>query len=325
MSRDVVVVVYAGRAGCCASSAFNSRKVRISAPSARAVCSSSRGRCGEAASLVSVASIAGSTRATALSAAARARRRVSRDLRPLHGVRHAARSPSLPPRSRGEGRFRLGREPKSGGGLDLARVGTSTPPTPLAGLGDALGARRRTRAPPAPAVPLRDRRAPRRPVPAPPAVAQRCVADAALGADVGDRPLGVLVFVADLRPGFGAEFGHGGSLSLRDCPDLRSSAQRKRVRPRARGSEPEALDPACAGMSGDSCAREIVPTSRSAKAGTPGRRTADLIVEDALLLAEERCAVKEYVPGRQDPPPGPLSARRKARRRTPSFMNGCSG
>ena len=112
----------------------------------------------------------------------------------------------------------------------------------------------------------RDRRAPRRPAPAPPAVAQRGRADAALGADVGDRPVGVLVFVADLRPGFGAEFGHDGSLSLRDCPDLRSSPRKsaKRVLRNKRGPGPEAPSqkpwiPACAGMSGDFCAREIAP------------------------------------------------------------------
>ena len=52
----------------------------------------------------------------------------------------------------------------------------------------------------------RDRRAPPRPAPAPHAVAQRAGRDAVLGADVLDRPLGVLVVVADLRPGFAGRF-----------------------------------------------------------------------------------------------------------------------
>ena len=32
-----------------------------------------------------------------------------------------------------------------------------------------------------------------------------------LGADVRERPVGVLVVMADLRPGFGRGFGHGGA------------------------------------------------------------------------------------------------------------------
>ena len=59
--------------------------------------------------------------------------------------------------------------------------------------------------PDTPAAPRAGWRAPPPPVPAPHAVAQRAGRNAVLGADVRDRPVGVLVVVADLRPGFGRE------------------------------------------------------------------------------------------------------------------------
>jgi hypothetical protein len=98
----------------------------------------------------------------------------------------------------------------------------------------------------------RDGRAPPPPVPAPHAVAQRAGRNAVLGADVLDRPVGVLVVVADLRPGVGGEGRHGRSLACRRmrCPILRSSPRKRG--PRGQGFRASGCwIPAFAGMSGE--------------------------------------------------------------------------
>ena len=143
-------------------------------------------------------------------------------LRPLH----------LDPPPCGEGRRRAKARRLGGVGL-LAK-----PPPPLEHvrgrrrrhdrkrrrIDPRCGQRRRTFA--------RDRLAPPRPAPAPHTVAQRAGRDAVLGADILDRPLGVLVVVADLRPGDACQsWRYGGALG--GC--VRSDRGPSRSSPRKQG------------------------------------------------------------------------------------------
>jgi hypothetical protein len=69
-------------------------------------------------------------------------------------------------------------------------------------------------------------------LPAPHAVAQRAGADAVLGADVLDRSGGVLVGVADMRPGFAGRFWH--LVVLWDLTAGESARARASLAPQAR-------------------------------------------------------------------------------------------
>jgi hypothetical protein len=153
----------------------------------------------------------------------------------------------------------------------------------------------------------RNRRAPPRPAPAPHPVAQRAGRDAVLGADVADRLVGVLIGVANLRPGFGRQvWCHGGPL-------LRSI------------TGPTPFDPAnargpgkCFGLrkTGSIQSKIVVakhtshPLSRMLASPPPfttGRRSpaqvgrSRLCRETAPLLPDQRYAVKEYLPNRCPP------------------------
>ena len=168
----------ARRAGCCFNSVLSSRKVRVSAASARAARSSSWASIGPSPSRATVASMAGSTRERA---GLQARHDRSPPRRSTCGA-VAVFSPGAPAAAwwaPGAASF------SSGAGAGRREAAPQGP---------NCGSRRGWRAL------ARDRRTPPRPFPAPDAVAQRAGADAVLGADRIDRPIGVFVVVADSRP-----------------------------------------------------------------------------------------------------------------------------